>query len=148
MDRNSIARSCIVVVLAVFLLSFPLISRAQQESQNEHIAKLQKQIAGKEDLPAEEVFQNIQIMTGMPAGRVLRIMERGFAPALGVDCSHCHVIDHWEVDEKEHKRIARKMWKMVGGINAELKEIAGEDHQSVNCSTCHQGNEKPPTRRR
>ncbi|MDX1584446.1 MAG: photosynthetic reaction center cytochrome c subunit family protein [Thermoanaerobaculia bacterium] len=131
------------LVLTLALLAATITSSAQQ-SRNPYVADLQTKIEGKEDQPAEEVFENIRILEGVPAGRLLTIMERGFAPALGVSCDHCHVIDHWEADEKEPKRIARGMWGMVGGINAELREIAGEDAQAVNCSTCHQGNEKPP----
>ena len=43
------------------------------------LAELRKAIAGKEQAPAETVFKNIQLFKGMPAGRVLRIMELGYS---------------------------------------------------------------------
>src|SRR5438552_8993425 len=45
-----------------------------------------KKIAGKEDAPAESVFKDIQILKGMNAGRVVRIMNLGFGRGLGVGC--------------------------------------------------------------
>src|SRR5678815_841638 len=59
--------------------------------QAQKLAELTKQIAGKENLPAEQVFKNIQILKGIPAGRLLRIMELGYSRSLGVNCTHCHV---------------------------------------------------------
>lgn len=110
---------------------------------NPIIAQLREEIAGKESLPAEQVFENIQIMEGIPAGRLLSIMERGFAPALGVRCSFCHESGNWSSDEKEQKRTAREMWKMAADINTRIEGITG-DKSMVNCSTCHQGNSSPP----
>ncbi|MBW3564033.1 MAG: photosynthetic reaction center cytochrome c subunit [Acidobacteria bacterium] len=110
---------------------------------NPIIARLREEIAGKEHLPAEQVFENIQIMEGIPAGRLLSIMERGFAPALGVRCSFCHEPGNWSSDEKEQKRTAREMWKMAADINTRIEGITGEKAM-VNCSTCHQGNSSPP----
>jgi hypothetical protein len=110
---------------------------------NPAVAELEQRIAGRENEPAEEVFQNIQVMKGIPAGRFLSIMTEGFSPALGVRCSHCHVSGEWHLDEKEPKRIARGMWTMTGEINQQVKRIADPDAQ-VRCVTCHQGNTEPP----
>jgi len=41
-------------------------------------AMLLRQIAGRENLPAESVFKNIEVMKGVPAGRLVRIMNAGF----------------------------------------------------------------------
>jgi hypothetical protein len=108
------------------------------------VAELEQRIAGRENEPAEEVFQNIQVMKGIPAVRFLSIMTEGFSPALGVRCSHCHVSGEWHLDEKEPKRIARGMWTMTGEINQQVKRIADPEAQ-VRCVTCHQGNTRPPT---
>ena len=54
------------------------------------IAAIQEKIKGKENLPAEEVFENTQILKGMPAGRVLPIMRMGFSQSLGVACVEHH----------------------------------------------------------
>jgi hypothetical protein len=63
----------------------------QQEEPNKYLAEARKQIAGRENEPAEEVFNNIQLLKGMPAGRMLSIMSVAFNRGLGVDCTHCHV---------------------------------------------------------
>ncbi|MEW6210400.1 MAG: photosynthetic reaction center cytochrome c subunit family protein [Acidobacteriota bacterium] len=121
----------------------PLIEWEQNPTatQNSHIAELEKKIAGQENKPAEEVFKNIQLFKGMPAGRVLRVMAIAFAPALGVDCSHCHTPGEWEKDDKEAKQTARKMWVMMPKVNNLLKETIGKG--TVNCMTCHRGQVKP-----
>jgi hypothetical protein len=104
--------------------------------------ELKQRIEGRENEPAEQVFDNIQIMQGMPAERVLAIMTNSFAPALGVRCSHCHVDGDWASDDKEPKRIARDMWRMTGAINEQVGEIIGPDAQ-VRCATCHRGSTRP-----
>jgi hypothetical protein len=107
--------------------------------RNATVVELEKKLAGQENKPAEEVFKNIRLFKGQPAIRVLRVMEFGFAPALGVDCTHCHVQDQWEKDDKEAKQTARKMWGMMFKITQELLEGKG----AVNCYTCHRGQVKP-----
>ena len=99
-----------VVALLVFLLageiaygqqektsaspSEPSTPEAIKQFNDEKVAELAKQIAGKEDQPAETVFKNIKILTGVPAGNLLKIMQIGYSRALGVSCSHCHVPGH------------------------------------------------------
>ncbi|SRR5260370_29411540 len=41
--------------------------------QAQALAELGKKITGKENKPAEEVFKNIRLLKGVPAGRLLRI---------------------------------------------------------------------------
>ena len=110
------------------------------------VAELHKAIAGKENEPSEKVFKNIKNFTGVPAGRLLGAMEKGFSPALGVSCAHCHDVEHWESDAKDEKQAARGMMKMVGDINEKyLKGMPGlmSDKPVVNCTTCHRGQVKP-----
>lgn len=116
---------------------------AAQGEKNPFVAALEKQIAGQENKPAEEVFKNIQLLKGMPAGRVLRVMQTAFNTSLGVDCTHCHVADQWEKDDKEAKQTARKMWTFVAKVNQDLKQVIGKG--TVNCTTCHRGQLKPAT---
>ena len=114
--------------------------------QVQALAALRKRIAGKEDLPAEQVFKNIQILKGMPAGRLLRVMELGYSRSLGVNCTHCHVAEQWEKEEKPTKQIAREMFAMVAAINGDqLKKIKNlkSNNPVVNCTTCHRGQIKP-----
>ena len=114
--------------------------------QGQKLAELNKQLASKENLPAEQVFKNIQVLKGIPAGRLLRIMELGYSRSLGVNCTHCHVVDQWDKDDKPTKPIAREMSKMVQTINNDLlkpiKNLKGPN-PVVNCTTCHRGQIKP-----
>jgi hypothetical protein len=112
------------------------------------IAKLKEQIKGRENEPAEKVFKNLQtpMLKSGPAARVLAVMEFGFARSLGVDCTHCHVPDKWEGEDKPQKQIARDMSAMVARLNGELlKGIKNLKSASptVNCTTCHRGEVKP-----
>lgn len=114
--------------------------------QAKAIAKLREQIKGRENELAPAVFKNIQTMKNTPAGRLLSVMEMGFARSLGVDCTHCHVPDKWEVEDKPQKQIARDMSNMVSTINRELlKNIKNLKSETpiVNCTTCHRGEIKP-----
>lgn len=110
------------------------------------IADLKKFIAGNEEKPAVDVFNNIQVYTGVTAGRFLRIMEFGFTVALGVNCTHCHKPGVWDSDEKPTKQIARDMTQMLNAINNEyLKKIPNlrSTNPQVNCTTCHRGQRRP-----
>ncbi len=115
-------------------------------NQADALAKLREQIKGKETEPAEKVFKNIQMMKTVPAGRLLAIMEMGYARSLGVNCTHCHTPEKWESEEKPTKQIAREMSAMVGQINTGLlkniKNLKSENPIS-NCTTCHRGQVKP-----
>jgi len=117
-----------------------------KQSNHEKVTEIKKQIEGKENQPAETVFKNIQLFKGVPAGRVLMIMQMGFSNSLGVSCSHCHVQGEWEKEDKPQKQIARDMMKMVGTINNDLlkniKNLKGPN-SIVNCTTCHRGQVKP-----
>ena len=114
--------------------------------QAKAIAKLREQIKGRENELAPAVFKNIQTMKNTPAGRLLSVMEMGFARSLGVDCTHCHVPDKWEAEDKTQKQTARDMSNMVSTINRELlKNIKNLKSEApiVNCTTCHRGEVKP-----
>ncbi|HYV03204.1 MAG TPA: c-type cytochrome, partial [Blastocatellia bacterium] len=115
-------------------------------SQEQAIAQLKAQISGKEQQPAEQVFKNIQLLKGVPAGRLLAIMEIGYSKSLGVNCTHCHVPGEWEKEEKPTKQITRDMSAMAKAINTEyLKTIKNlkSPNPVVNCTTCHRGQVKP-----
>jgi hypothetical protein len=88
--------------------------------------------------PSEEVFQNIQSLKGVPAGKLPFVMNF-FAQSLGVKCSHCHVQDHWEKDDVAAKQTARNMLAMVHDVLHEYYGGTGP----ISCSGCHQGKVKP-----
>jgi hypothetical protein len=86
------------------------------------------------------------MMKDRPAGQFLAVMEFGFARSLGVTCTHCHVPDKWESEEKTQKQTARDMSAMVAKINGELlKGIKNLKSASptINCTTCHRGQVTP-----
>lgn len=115
-------------------------------NQEQALAQLRSAISGKENQPAEQVFKNIQILKGIPAGRVLAVMQVGYSKSLGVDCTHCHVPGQWEKEDKPTKQITRDMSEMAKAINTRhLKEIKNlkSPNPVVNCTTCHRGQVKP-----
>jgi len=106
-------------------------------------------IAGRESMPAESVFKDIRVMKGMPAGRLVRVMDMGLSRSLGVGCDHCHVVGDWAKEDKPKKQIARDMWVMTQRLNQEtLPAIKGLESKPpvVNCTTCHRGSRIPATR--
>jgi len=100
--------------------------------------------------------KNLQVLPkDMPPRAVVATM-RSFAQGLGVRCQQCHVYKgtnaddlnayDFASDEKEDKKVARTMLKMVMGINDTLKDVgdppaAGE--LKVTCYTCHRGDKHP-----
>jgi hypothetical protein len=114
-----------------------------QPARLAQVVALEQSIAGKEQLPAEQVFKNIQTFKGMPAIRVLRIMEMAFVPNLGVECTYCHVDGHWESDEKRPKTVTRSMWTLRADVQEQVRTITGKADVPVTCYTCHKGSPKP-----
>jgi len=80
--------------------------------------------------------KNLQIL---PADNYMPAM-RSFTAALGVQCDFCHVADR-SSDEKDEKKMARNMLKMVADINSKFPD--GKQH--VTCFTCHRGAQMPLT---
>ena len=121
-------------------------SLSQTFDQEAKLAELRKKIAGRENEPAELVFKNIQFLKGVPAGRLLAVMRLGYSRSLGVNCTHCHVVDEWEKDDKPTKQTARDMALMVRTINNDLlKNMKNLKSESpvINCTTCHRGQTRP-----
>lgn len=158
----------VVVILALTLISIgilpgigkpPAVTSAQEEpkpsptpvfDQKAALEMLREKIKGRESDPAGEVFDNIKDFTDAPAGRLLAVMEFGYARSLGVDCTHCHTPENWASDEKRAKNIAREMKAMAAKINGELlgsikafEGREGRDRPVINCTTCHRGEVKP-----
>jgi hypothetical protein len=103
----------------------------------ERVAKLINISDADKEKPAEQVFKNIQIFKGVPAGRVANAMA-GISTSLGARCNYCHNPDDFASDEKEAKKTARQMIKMRGEI-AEKFAMSN----SFGCFTCHQGHQTP-----
>jgi hypothetical protein len=149
MNRRTLVPGLLALFFVLRVLSHTPLAQAPPDSaqepprRNRNIVALEKQIAGREQLPAEQVFENIQTFKGMPAIRVLRIMEQAFTPNLGVGCTHCHVSGRWAVDEKPTKDIARRMWTMRAEWQEDVRKATGNPDAVVTCYTCHKGEPKP-----
>jgi hypothetical protein len=105
-----------------------------------------RSIAGRENQPAESVFKNIKIFKGVPAARLVNIMNMGFGRSLGVSCGFCHVPGKWDLDDKEEKNTARLMFAMVQTINRDYLSKVPNDRgaaPTANCFTCHRGSPRP-----
>lgn len=92
---------------------------------------------------AEQVYKNIQVLTGTPAGELNQSMHLMNA-ALGVVCEHCHVEGEGaaarrEADDRPAKATARRMMRMVKDLN----EAQFGGRQVVTCFTCHRGSARP-----
>lgn len=144
------------VSLFVFALAFPLVLSAQ---------------GGR---GGGEPPKNLQVLPkDTPRNQVTALM-RTFTMALGVRCDHCHAeapaaatppdttaaggrggrgggpqLDY-SLDDKETKKIAREMIKMVNDINGKYLPLTGRtftDLTRVTCETCHHGLARPRTLR-
>lgn len=114
----------------------PAVDAAERDAA---VAEIKRRIGGREDEPAEQVFKNIEILKGKKAGRLPAMMS-ALTGLLGVNCTHCHVKGQWDSEEKPTKQTARKMFRMVGGINKDYFD----GKNAVSCWTCHRGNPRPP----
>jgi tetratricopeptide (TPR) repeat protein len=99
-----------------------------------------------------DAFTNLKVLPRDVAHDELVQTMRGFANALGVRCSHCHVNSKPEdlktfdfaSDDKEAKRVARTMMRMTREINASLLPQTGRTPlRTVSCMTCHHGLPQP-----
>jgi hypothetical protein len=134
--RATLVRAAVAPGLAVLAVAAPLFVAAPAQAQ----------------IPDE--FTNLEILPDDIGQRELVGIMRGFAGALGVRCTHCHVGDtpgslegvDFATDELEPKRVARAMLKMVSEINGSLIPTTGRENPlEVTCVTCHHGITKPQT---
>jgi hypothetical protein len=101
------------------------------------------------DKPVEQTRKNIQVLKGLPESQLFPEMNF-IAASLGVQCGFCHVSQGkdaqgrtnwvWESDEKEEKKVAREMMRMVLAVG---KGDYGISRGQVTCYTCHRGQEHP-----
>lgn len=98
--------------------------------------------------------QNLEVLPEDISPDALRATMRGFAIDTGARCFSCHVGDDendlttydFSLDDKEKKRIARDMIRLVADINGSLEEMLGKpaaELVAVACATCHRGRAKP-----
>src|ERR1700691_2121690 len=89
---------------------------------------------------AEQVYKNIEVLKGVPAGQLIPAMQF-ITASLGVECTFCHVEGHFEKDDKEPKQIARDMMQMTFALN----KNSFQGHRDVTCYSCHRGTPNPLT---
>ncbi|MBL0107993.1 MAG: hypothetical protein IPP52_12090 [Ignavibacteria bacterium] len=78
------------------------------EAAKQYLVIKSAKISKAEEISADSVFSDIQIMKGVPAGRIANIMSKGFSKALGVGCDHCHNTGDWASNEKKESKFLVK----------------------------------------
>lgn len=116
-----------------------------------YVERVMQQIAGHENEPAERVFKNIQVLKGVSAVQLVRIMDSTYARAMSWNCTNCHRLapqGNFASDTAPDKRRARFMQQMTNDINnVELPKLYPKDTPKVTCATCHRGYNEPPNDR-
>jgi Photosynthetic reaction centre cytochrome C subunit len=82
--------------------------------------------------------RNIQVLKDVPQDQILLTMQY-ISASLGVQCNYCHVQGQNDLDDKEPKKIAREMMKMVDKVNATFFD----GKPRVSCASCHNGRATP-----
>ncbi len=95
--------------------------------------------------PPPYVPKNLKVL---PDNTDLRVVMRGFAGALGVECEFCHTANRQDraSDANPMKDKARSMIRMTDDLNEKYLAQMPDRHPdvSITCGTCHRG-EKLPT---
>jgi len=93
--------------------------------------------AGAAPLPQGGAPKNLKVLKPDDLRPAMRKATQG----LGVRCDFCHVAGDFASDDNPKKAIARHMFQMTAGINAQAPD--GKEH--VTCYTCHRGAQEPLT---
>jgi photosynthetic reaction center cytochrome c subunit len=138
MSKEGLKRGvvCAVVALAASLALWGRVAQTQGQGQG--------------DKPVEQTRKNIQVLKGLPESQLFPEMNF-ISASLGVQCGFCHVSNGkdpktgftnwvWESDDKEEKKTARDMMRMVLAING---GNFGLSRGQVTCYTCHRGQNHP-----
>ncbi len=134
-------RAALIVYVTLLLLSLP-----QRSTPSAF---------GQQAWSWPERGKNLKVLPKDTSGQKLRAVMTGFTRALGVRCTHCHVgkegepLDTYDFasDDNPKKNVARGMYKMLGSVNDQLREIqpSVEDRVNMWCHTCHRGLSRPRT---
>jgi hypothetical protein len=114
--------------------STQLLLEKQPESVGEPLRK-PEELAGAH-------FKNVTTasLKNLPVSEFIDQMHY-YAWSLNRNCEFCHVARKFDADDKNHKKIARKMIDMVAAIDQ--NNFEGKPH--VRCFTCHGGHAHPLT---
>jgi photosynthetic reaction center cytochrome c subunit len=97
-------------------------------------------------------FTNLQYFPKTIQRDDLMQVMRGFSFSLGVRCEYCHAAKDsdppekkdFASDEKEAKKTARAMLRMLDAINQDyVAKLSSQTQNRVHCVTCHHGLSKP-----
>jgi len=153
-DRRIV--TLLIVVLCI-LLTLPFMAAAQGQEKGQRGEKG----GGGGGRGAAPPPTNLQVLPkDWTRQQVVQVMQ-GFNMALGVGCNHCHIemvgappnekgvipIDA-APDDKQTKKTARVMMRMVSQINETLGSQVGKpaaEVVKVQCVTCHRGAAIPKT---
>lgn len=109
------------------------------------VQKLMTQIAGKENMKSQDIWQNLTLLQDTTAGQLLKVMD-DYSKAVGRGCEFCHVIDKWADDSKKDKKTTRTMIEVTNAINREQLTKLPADREGtpkITCMTCHRGSNSP-----
>jgi hypothetical protein len=113
-----------------------------------YVTQIMQKIAGRENQPAEQVFENVQVLKGLTAAELVHKMDKDYGEALGWNCTNCHRFanqGNFASDTSNDKRRARFMQQMQNDINlVTLPKLYPKDTPKVTCATCHRGYNEPP----
>lgn len=123
--------SVLVILRAGMLVALGLLGAVAAQAQGG------QNIEGKK---AEEVYKNIQALSGVPASEITQTMHLMEAET-GMDCTYCHVEGAFDKDDKPAKQTARKMIVMMNGLN----QASFGGRRVISCYTCHNGHPIPRT---
>jgi tetratricopeptide (TPR) repeat protein len=87
---------------------------------------------------AAATYKNIQVLKDISSDQLIPSM-RFISASLGVQCSYCHVENHFESDDKRPKQVARDMMRMMLAID----KNSFKGSRKVTCYSCHRGSLRP-----
>jgi tetratricopeptide (TPR) repeat protein len=142
-------RERVSVVLAAIVLCVVAVA-AQNPAPPPPPAGSAAPMPGQRPMPKPK---NLKVLSKDIDHDQLMAIMRGFAGALGVRCTQCHVGQEgnpqsmdFASDDKDEKKTAREMLRMTETINKDyVNKISGnESEMQVTCVTCHRGQKEPP----
>ena len=94
----------------------------------------------KDDKENTPQWQNVHVLPKNLSHEDMDAIMEAYNTSLGVTCGYCHVKGDKASDDKEEKRIARKMITMTNEIN---EKYFGKNTGTIGCMTCHNGKTNP-----
>ncbi len=125
MNQKVILRRITILSILVGNIAIPLAVPAQQAAGLAY--------AEPSDKTTEQVYENIQVLKGMPYSQLIPTMQLA-SEMLGVDCAFCHA-ENRAVEGLPRKDTAREMFRMVAEMNRNY--FGGQNR--VTCYSCHRG---------